>query len=94
MHMVEELKSRGPATVDAKAKQILEVIAIQAKHQPGESVVLKHETDYPLAYGHDEKALLESLDFLAQRGWIKIERRELATKCTLTVSGLQEVEQR
>ncbi len=89
----QRLEEQAPSSTDAKARQLLGIIARKARHSPGKSVVLTNAIDYPLAYADDERGLLSYLVHLESKGWIEVKHGDSASTRTLTVSGVMEVEQ-
>lgn len=88
----QRLGEAAPTSPDVIARQLLESLARRAERRAGHPVVLTHATDYPLAYAANEKELVAYLDHLASQGWIEVDHADSATTCTLTVTGLMQVE--
>ena len=88
----QRLVDEAPQSPDARAKRLLEMIGQKAERCLDNRIILTHALDYPLAFAADEQELLLCLNHLAEQGWIKVEHESSTTTCTMTASGVKEIE--
>jgi nucleoside 2-deoxyribosyltransferase len=89
----ERVALSGPRTIPERAAKLLQAIK-RRTHYFGETIALKPETDYTLAYARNSNEFMSFGRYIRDRAWAVLDIDSFAPNFTLTAAGFAEIEGR
>jgi hypothetical protein len=89
----DRVEVSSPRTIPERAAKLLQAIK-RRTHYFGETVPLKPETDYTLAYARNSNEFMSFARYIRDRGWAVLDIDSFSPNFTLTAAGFAEIEGR
>lgn len=87
----ERVAVSAPCTIPERAAKLLQALKRRTRYF-GDTVPLKPETDYTLAYSRNSEEFLSFARYIRDRGWAVLDISAFAPNFTLTAAGFAEIE--